>query len=88
MQKGSLLIVDDNPNNLKLLDDLLTKKGYEIRGLRSSKSVIKAIEIEAPELILLDIMMPEMDGYELCQKLKANPKFRDIPIIFISAKDE
>ncbi len=86
--KGTLLIVDDTPANLRVLAQLLTEHGYTPRlmpnGLRALASTRKAL----PDLILLDIMMPEMDGYEVCAELKADERTRDIPVIFISALDE
>ncbi|HEY9642860.1 MAG TPA: response regulator [Coleofasciculaceae cyanobacterium] len=86
--RGSILIVDDVPNNLVLLSRLLTQKGYSVRAVKSGKLALEAVEIAAPELILMDICMPEMDGYAVCQKLKNSDHTRDIPIIFISALDE
>ncbi len=86
--KGSLLVIDDTPANLLLLVRLLTNKGYKVRALPSGKLALAGIKQSPPDLILLDIMMPEMSGYELCEKLKADPSTRDIPVIFISAINE
>lgn len=86
--KGYILLVDDQPENLRLLSTLLSERGYEPRGVINGKMAIKAAKSSQPDLILLDIMMPEMDGYEICEQLKAEPKTREIPVIFISAKDE
>jgi adenylate cyclase len=88
VSRGSILIVDDAPNNLVLLTRLLTQKGYSVKAVKSGKLALQEVEIAPPELILLDICMPEMDGYTVCQKLKSNDQTRDIPIIFISALDE
>lgn len=86
--KGSLLVIDDTPANLSLLTQLLSEKGYKVRAAPSGKFALKSIEKNPPDLILLDIMMPEMNGYEVCHELKANPVTRDIPVIFLSALDE
>lgn len=83
--RGSILIVDDSLNNLSLLDRILSRKGYKVRLAASGKLALEAIALTQPDLILLDIMMPEMDGYEVCQRLKASESTRGIPIIFLSA---
>ena len=86
--KQKVLIVDDVPMNIQLLAAAL-KSDYQIKVATSGK---KALEIatsqDAPDLIVLDIMMPEMDGYEVCKKLKSSHKTRNIPVIFITAKDD
>jgi adenylate cyclase len=87
-RQGDILIVDDTPNNLRLLSNLLTEKGYQIRAAINGRMALTAIQAAQPELILLDICMPEMDGFEVCKTLKANPQTCEIPIIFISALDE
>ena len=86
--KGSLLVIDDTPANLSLLTQLLSEKGYKVRAAPSGKFALKSIEKNPPDLILLDIMMPEMNGYEVCHELKANPVTQNIPVIFLSALDE
>lgn len=86
--QASILVVDDVPANLTLLSGMLKEKGHRVRPVPSGKLALKAVEREAPDLILLDINMPEMDGYEVCQKLKQDVRFRDIPVIFISALAE
>lgn len=83
-----ILAVDDNPNNLRLLISLLSEQGYEVRPATGGKRALAMVSKEAPDLILLDINMPEMDGYEVCRQLKANPASAEIPVLFISAKDE
>ncbi|MDB9511918.1 response regulator [Kamptonema animale CS-326] len=85
---ASILIVDDMVDNLRLLSDLLTEQGYKVRGVSKGTMALKAAKSFSPDLILLDIMMPEMDGYEVCQHLKAAENTRDIPIIFISALND
>ncbi len=85
---GNILIVDDTTENLKLLVDLLSERGYVVRPAPSGERALAAIDEGLPDLILLDIMMPKMDGYEVCRRLKANEQTQHIPIIFISALDE
>ncbi|MEM9955447.1 MAG: hybrid sensor histidine kinase/response regulator [Chloroflexota bacterium] len=82
---ASILIVDDEPNNLKVLHNLLTQNGYDVRAARDGKTALQAAEMTQPDLILLDIKMPNMTGYEVCEILKDNSDLADIPVIFISA---
>jgi two-component system, sensor histidine kinase and response regulator len=84
----NILIVDDIPANLKVLSDMLKEEGYKVRPVPNGMLALQVAEREKPDLILLDIMMPEMDGYEVCRRLKANEELREIPIIFISALNE
>lgn len=86
--KGDILIVDDTPNNLRLLSAMLAQQGYQVRKAINGKIALKGAQMAPPDLILLDINMPEMNGYEVCQKLKSIPETSKIPIIFISALDE
>jgi diguanylate cyclase (GGDEF)-like protein len=86
--RGSILIVDDTPDNLRLLSNLLTKRGYDVRATVSGQMAITVVKAAPPELMLLDICMPQMNGYEVCRHLKSDPITQDIPIIFISALDE
>ncbi len=86
--KGNILVVDDTPENLHLLVKMLGEKGYEVRPVPSGKLAISGAQILPPDLILLDIMMPGMDGYEVCEALKADERTKDIPIIFISALND
>ncbi|MEG4069977.1 response regulator [Microcoleus sp. Pol11C2] len=86
--KGNILIVDDTPENLQVLSATLSDRGYKVRGVINGKMAIRAARSGSPDLILLDIKMPEMDGYEVCTQLKEDPKTSDIPVIFISALDE
>ena len=85
---GNILVVDDVPANLTLLAGMLREKGHRVRPVPSGKLALKAVEHDPPDLILLDITMPEMDGFEVCHRLKQGIKTRDIPIIFISALTE
>jgi signal transduction histidine kinase len=83
-----ILIVDDTPANLRLLSQLLTERGYRVRAALNGPRAIEAAQAQVPDLILLDIMMPEMDGYAVCERLKAQPRTRDVPVIFLSALGE
>ena len=85
---NNILVVDDTPQNLHLLVDILTKYNYKVRPVPNGKLALSAAEINPPDLILLDIMMPDLDGYQVCKALKSNPKTKDIPVIFISAINE
>ncbi len=88
LQSGKILVVDDTAYNLRLLSGILQRKGYEVfQALDGLTALTKAAEI-LPDLILLDIKMRGIDGYEVCQKLKENPQTADIPVIFISGLDE
>ncbi|MBF0288956.1 MAG: hybrid sensor histidine kinase/response regulator [SAR324 cluster bacterium] len=80
-----ILLVDDNPNNLQTLAEMLSEKGYRIGMAQSGAQALNAIELSSPDLILLDIMMPEMDGFEVCRLLKSSAEKTKIPIIFLTA---
>lgn len=80
-----ILIVDDTLENLQLLTSILKEEGYKVRPASSSTIALQAVAKKIPDLILLDIQMPEMNGYQVCEELKRHPATRDIPIIFISA---
>jgi two-component system sensor histidine kinase/response regulator len=86
--KGNIIIIDDTLPNLRILATILTANGYLVRGISSGAMALAAAASEPPDVILLDIMMPEMDGYEVCRQLKANEQTREIPVIFMSALDE
>lgn len=83
-----ILIVDDTPTNLEVLSEALTEAGFEVAVAINGESAIKQVEYDPPMLILLDVMMPGIDGFETCRRLKANPKTKDIPIIFMTALTE
>ncbi len=84
--KSSLiLIVDDNISNLQVLGALLSQKGYEIAVATDAEKALEFLENDSPDLILLDIMMPGTDGYELCQKIKSIEKLNEIPVLFLTA---
>ncbi len=84
----SILVVDDTPANLRLLTGMLKKLGYKVRAVSSGKFALQTAKHSPPDLILLDIMMPEMDGYEVCQRLKTDEELAEIPVIFISALNQ
>lgn len=88
MYVGNILIVDDTPGNLDLLIDILETNDYEVRVARSGRRALAAVGASKPDLVMLDIRMPEMDGYEVCQRLKENPDTAEIPVIFLSISDE
>ena len=85
---GSILIVDDVPSNLQLLSNLLSEQGYKVYKVLDGTLALRSVNLKPPDLILLDIMMPGMDGYEVCSRLKADRQTQDIPIIFLSARDD
>ncbi|HEY9626047.1 MAG TPA: EAL domain-containing protein [Coleofasciculaceae cyanobacterium] len=85
---GRILIVDDVPENLRLLSSTLTDAGYEVRGVVTGTMAKLAARSATPDLILLDIRLPDLTGYEVCQQLKADPRTCDIPVIFLSALDD
>ena len=84
----SILVVDDTPANLQLLAGMLKERGYKARPVPSGKLALQAAKSDPPDLVLLDITMPEMDGYEVCQRLKADTALQEIPVIFISGLNE
>ncbi|WP_332982569.1 PAS domain S-box protein [Microcoleus sp. A003_D6] len=83
-----ILIIDDQPNNLRFLSNILTKEGYKVQRAISGEMAINAKFTVLPDLILLDIAMPRMNGYEVCERLKANENTREIPVIFLSVYNE
>ena len=85
LSKADIVVVDDNPVNLRLLMQILSNHGYKVRPVPNGKLALSAVDAILPDLILLDINMPDLDGYEVCEKLKQNPKTAQIPVIFISA---
>lgn len=88
IQQDRILVIDDLPNNLRLLSQMLTLHGYEVRLVPDGRLAVASITAFQPDLILLDIKMPGLDGYEVCQTLKSNPNTKDIPVIFLSALNE
>jgi len=86
--KPAILIVDDSLGNLQILADMLKNKNYHLQVARDGAEALQVASQKAPDLILMDIVMPEMDGYEVCQRLKCQPETKETPIIFISALSE
>ena len=86
--KGNILIVDDLIENLHFLNDLLTKQGYKVRSVTNGNMALRTVRNNPPDVILLDIKMPDIDGYQVCSTLKADEETSDIPIIFLSALNE
>jgi len=86
MEKKKILIVEDEESLLKLESILLTSKGYDVRGVLNGQQALDAISEERPDLVLLDIMLPEIDGFEVCRRIKENPETRSIPVIMLTAK--
>lgn len=86
--KANILVVDDHPDNLRTLSLFLQVEGYKVRKAASGSMALETVSSQVPDLILLDIRMPTMDGFEVCAALKRSPKTSDVPILFISASDE
>ena len=86
--KSSIMVVDDQPANLKLLEDLLTSEGHAVRSFPRGRLALDAVARSTPDLILLDINMPEMDGFEVCRRLKAHAGLAGVPVLFLSALNE
>ena len=82
-----ILVVDDTPRNVKLLADLLTVKGYVVDTADSGQAALDSIENNPPDLVLLDVVMPEMTGYEVCRRIRANPDTRVLPVVMVTALD-
>ena len=87
-EKGNIMVVDDTPANLKILQEVLQTRGYRVLASPDGNTALKVAARNPPDLILLDIVMPEMDGFEVCKRLKADAALREIPVIFISALNE
>ena len=86
--RATIMVVDDQPANLKLLEEMLSREGYRVRSFPRGRLALAAALRDPPEAILLDINMPEMNGYEVCQQLKSDAQLRQIPVIFLSALNE
>ncbi|NJK39990.1 MAG: EAL domain-containing protein [Oscillatoriales cyanobacterium RM2_1_1] len=86
--QADILIVDDTPENLYLLSEILVNQGYKVRKVLNGQLALNAIAVNPPDLILLDVMMPELNGYQVCEILKSDPETQEIPILFISALHE
>jgi len=87
-EKVHVLVVDDYAENVELLKELLVTSGYEVSTAYDGEEALKKVDKRKPDLILLDIMMPKMDGYQVCEALRNNEETKEIPIIFVTAKTE
>jgi len=87
-RSANILVVDDNPANLRLLSQILGERGHHVRAVTSGLRALESVRMDPPDIVLLDIRMPGMDGYEVCEQLKATPESANLPILFISALDE
>lgn len=83
--RSNILVIDDTPANLSLLESMLREQGYEVRPFPNGRQALRSIENDPPDLILLDINMPEMNGFDVCRELKSREETRHIPVLFISA---
>ncbi|MDM8548834.1 response regulator [Desulfobacterales bacterium HSG2] len=86
--RHEILVVEDTPESLRLLMDILTNHGYRVRPALNGSLALRSASVKTPDMILLDVKMPNMDGYEVCRRLKADERTREIPVIFISALGE
>ena len=86
VKKSKILVVDDEPRNLRLIEAILLPLGYEVSLAKDGKETLEKVQSNPPDMILLDVMMPEMDGYETCRQLKADPQTAKIPVIFVTIK--
>ena len=87
-REAFVLIVDDSPLNLQVLGNTLRENGYKLAAAKSGSEALDFVQKKIPDLILLDIMMPEMDGYEVCKKLKEDENTKKIPVIFLTARTD
>jgi DNA-binding response OmpR family regulator len=86
--KPKILIVDDEPNIIMSLEYLLRRKNYEVFIARNGSEALESIQKDLPQLILLDIMMPDVDGYQICEFVKTTPEYKEMKVIFLSAKSK
>lgn len=86
MAKQKIMVVEDEESLLKLESILLTSRGYEVCSVSNGKDALEQLEKEKPDLVLLDVMLPEMDGFEVCRQIKANPVTCHIPVIMLTAR--
>jgi len=86
MDKNRILVVEDEESLLKLESILFTSKGYQVTGVRGGKDALTAIAQDAPDLVVLDLMLPDMDGFEVCRSIKENPDTSAIPVVMLTAK--
>ena len=83
-----ILVVDDQPANVQIVGTVLGKLGHEIIPATDGTTALKRLSVSQPDIVLLDVLMPDMDGCELCISMKQNPEWKDIPVIFLSAADD
>jgi len=83
-----VLVVDDNEDNVKIMSLILLGKGFEVRTARDGKAALRSIEQERPDVVLLDIMMPDMDGIEVLDRIRANPQSASLPVILVTGKGQ
>jgi twitching motility two-component system response regulator PilG len=86
MEKNRILVVEDEESLLKLESILLSAKGYNVTGVMDGKSALEEVMANPPDLVLLDVMLPELDGFEVCRLIKENPDIRHIPVVLLTAK--
>ena len=86
MKRNKILIVEDEESLLKLESILLTSKGYDVAGVMDGRSALEYVAATPPDLVLLDVMLPEIDGFEVCSRLKSNPATARIPVVLLTAK--
>ena len=86
MKKNRILIVEDEESLLKLESILLTSKGYDVTGVMDGRSALEEVAKNKPDLIILDIMLPELDGFEVCRRIRENPDTSHIPVVMLTAK--
>lgn len=86
MAKNKILIVEDEESLLKLESILLSSKGYNVTGVMDGRAALEEVRLNRPDLVILDIMLPEMDGFEVCRQIKENPDTRHIPVVMLTAK--
>ncbi|HYV56466.1 MAG TPA: response regulator [Candidatus Nitrosopolaris sp.] len=83
-----VLVVDDNEDNLRIIRDILRTRGFEVQLARDGPTALQAIEERRPDLVLLDVMMPQMDGFEFLERLRANPRHAALPVILVTARTQ
>lgn len=85
---STILVIDDNPSNLQMIAKFLSYSGYKVKLAESGKVALKMVKVEMPDMILLDLVMPQMDGIEVCRKIKNDPGTKNIPVIFCTGNSE
>jgi len=88
LPKGEIMVVEDNPSDVKFLTDILKNVGYQVRPASDGELALRSVQAKQPDLIMLDVKLPDMNGVEVCRRLKANTETNEIPVIFISALGE